>query len=53
MNEKEGISTDPIHTKKVIKGYYRFTNTFGNLDKMEKFLKNTVCPSDRRNGYPK
>lgn len=29
------------------------TDSFGNFDKMEKFLKIMVCQSDKGNGYPK
>ena len=29
------------------------TDSFGNFNKMEKFLKITVCQSDKGNGYPK
>ena len=39
--EKKDISTDPMYIKTTMKGYYKFTNKFGNLDKMEKFLGNT------------
>lgn len=47
MNEKKVLYT----LKKIIKGYYTFTNKFGTLGKMKKFLKNTICQFDKRNGY--
>lgn len=48
MNEKKKV----LYTqKKIIKGYYTFALKFGNLGKMKKFLKNTICQFDERNGY--